>query len=116
MNTTALLMWGFFFVLTIYGHIAMKFAANSISAEGVDYFWSLLKNVWAVTAVLAWLAAGLIWMVILKKQPLMQAQSIAALSYALICLSAVVFLGESFSGGKAIGMALIAAGIYFVAR
>ncbi len=109
-------MWGFFFGLTIYGHVAMKFAANSIFDDGIAYFWSLAKNIWAVTAVLAWLVAGLIWMVILKRQPLMQAQSIAALSYALICLSAVAFLGESFTGGKAVGIALIAVGIYFVAR
>lgn len=116
MTMTAILMWGFFFALTIYGHVAMKFAANKISAEGIDYFWALAKNVWSVTAVLAWLAAGLIWMVILKKQPLMQAQSIAALTYVLICLSAITFLGETFSGVKAAGMVLIAAGIYFVAR
>lgn len=116
MTSVSLLMWGFFFGLTIYGHVAMKFATKNITAEGIDYFWALAKNLWAVTAVVAWLAAGLIWMVILKKQPLMQAQSIAALSYALICLSAVAFLGETFSGVKAIGMVLIAAGIYFVAR
>ncbi len=116
MNITALLMWGFFFALTIYGHVAMKFAANRISDDGIAYFWALAKNIWAVTAVLAWLAAGLIWMVILKKQPLMQAQSIAALSYALISIAAIAFLGESLSGVKALGIALIAAGIYFVAR
>jgi drug/metabolite transporter (DMT)-like permease len=116
MTAAALLMWFFFFALTIYGHVAMKHATSSVTAEGIDFFWALAKNIWAVTAVIGWLAAGLIWMVILKKQPLMQAQSIAALTYVLICLSAIAFLGESISSGKAVGMALIAAGIYFVAR
>ncbi|MES2766557.1 MAG: hypothetical protein V4642_11845 [Bacteroidota bacterium] len=116
MNISALLMWGFFFVLTVYGHVAMKFATKDITAEGIEYFWALAKNLWAVSAVISWLAAGLIWMVILKKQPLMQAQSIGALSYVLICLSAIIFLGDTLTGGKALGMILIAAGIYFVAR
>ena len=110
------LLWAVFFFLNVYGHVAMKQAANEIAADGVNYFWELAKNIWSVTAVLAWITASILWMVILKRQPLMEAQSISALNYAFITLAAVAFLGESITGFKMFGIVLIAVGIYFVAK
>jgi len=109
-------LWVLFFALNIYGQIAMKQATNGVSAAGLAYFWDLAKNFWAVTAVMAWTGSSFLWMVLLKKQPLMEAQSISALNYAFIALAAVAFLGESVSGYKLAGIALIALGIYLVVR
>lgn len=76
-----------------------------------------------VTTFLSWrIVLGLslygfstiIWLFILKRLPLSIAYPTLSLSYAIILLISVVFLGEAFTLNKAIGITAITVGVAFL--
>jgi uncharacterized membrane protein len=106
--------WLLFFASSVYGHIAFKFV--STEEHAAFSVWRILFSFWGVTASAAWTLSGLLWLLILSKNPLLTANSISALRYALIALAAVMLFKETLSIEQGVGIVLIMAGIYFVAQ
>jgi drug/metabolite transporter (DMT)-like permease len=100
------LVWSLFFATTIWGHVAMKVA--------VDRNASLLgaaTSAWGITAVLAWGASSVLWMLVLAKQSLFRASTVSSLRYVLVVAAAVIMTRRAPSVQSVIGAVLVAIGV-----
>jgi drug/metabolite transporter (DMT)-like permease len=109
-------LWALFFASSIYGHVALKVAVNRASSGTLGATLRAALGPWGLSAFASWTASGVLWMLVLARRPLMAANSISSLRYALVCASAWVFLGERVAPSQLAGVALIAAGILLAAR
>ena len=91
--------------LTIHGVIPLQPA---------ELFWFVIKllkdwQVWVVAICI--LASGILWWAAVSRVPLSFAFPFAAMSYPMIFICSIAFLGESFSVSKLLANALIVAGV-----
>jgi uncharacterized membrane protein len=103
------LLWVLFFVTTVYGHVAMKLA--------VDRHRSLLSSAlsgWGSSAVLAWSASSLLWMMTLQKSSLFRANTIASLRYVLVLVAACALVRKAPTATSALGALLVTVGVALV--
>ena len=105
-----LVTWLLYFITDVYGHIALKEASRAGS------LWQIVTSPWAITAGLAWIVSGVTWTLVLSKNPLTTANTIAALTYVLITLAAWLVFKESLTPVKLLGIAFVCVGIYLVRR
>lgn len=105
-----LLIWIIYFVTDVYGHVALKMATGATSMQ------AMLFNGWGITAVASWIISGLAWTFVLSKHPLLTANTVSALTYVMISLSAVIFFGESMTKANLIGIGFVCVGIYLIVR
>lgn len=105
-----LLAWILYFVTDVYGHIALKIATDAPT------FKETLFSIWGITAVASWLISFLAWTFVLSKHPLLTANTVSAITYILISLSAVVIFRESLTKENLLGVILVFAGIYLIVR
>jgi len=108
-------VWGAFFATTLYGHVALKLAAGT----GAAYDWKraalAVTSLQGLTALGAWLVSGFLWAVVLTKNSVVAANTIASLRYILVCVAAWLFLHETFKYQYAAGLVLVGAGIWLLA-
>jgi drug/metabolite transporter (DMT)-like permease len=107
-----LTVWIVYLLSDVYGHVALKMAMTGDSTN----LWQVLFSFWGITAGLAWFIAGLSWMFVLSKHPLLTANTVAALTYILIALAAAVIFRESLTRQNVIGMVCVCVGIYLVTK
>lgn len=109
-------------LLTAYGQLAIKWQVTlagplpGTRAAQVDYFIALLLNPWVVSAIVAAFAAMLAWMAAMTRFELSQAYPFMAANFVLVGLGSVWLFGEALTVNKALGVALICAGLFVVAR
>jgi len=101
-------LWALFFLTTVYGHVALKFAVDGPGRSLARAFASF----WGLSALAAWAASCLLWAAVLSRQELLSANSVASLRYVLICLAAWLCVGERATGTQLLGILLIAAGTW----
>jgi hypothetical protein len=75
-------LWALFFLTTVYGHVALKFAVDGPGRTLARVF----ATMWGWSALAAWAASCLLWAAVLSRQQLLSANSVASLRYVLICL------------------------------
>lgn len=102
--------WVLFFGLTVYGHVAMKFAVMETDRS----FVSQMFTGFGLTALMAWFLSALLWGVLLSRYSLFEACSASSIRYLCVSLSAWLLLGETLSILQFMGMGFIVIGIYFV--
>jgi len=105
-----LLAWILYFVTDVYGHIALKMATDAPT------FKETLFSIWGITAVASWLISFLAWTFVLSKHPLLTANTVSAITYVLISLSAVIIFRESFTKETLLGVIFVFIGIYLIVR
>ena len=99
-------------VLAAVGQLLFKWGASSVSSS----LWDWLLN-WPLVAGLVLYGAGFILLVTaLRHGTLSVLYPILATSYVWVALLSVRFLGESFSMGQWLGVALIIGGVGLIAR
>ncbi len=111
------LAWAAFLFCSVYGHVALKVAVDARSAESANGLRGVVNaviNPWGASAILAWGLSAVLWIVVLARHSLLEANAISALSYALISLAAWRFLAEPLGRYRLLGVALITIGIYLV--
>lgn len=101
-------LWALFFVTTVYGHVALKFAVGGPGRSLARTF----ATFWGWSALAAWSASCVLWAAVLSRQELLAANSVASLRYVLICLAAWLCVGERATGTQVLGLLLIAAGTW----
>lgn len=116
MSTAALIgAWVLFVATSVYGHVALKLAAITLEGEKGNRFWlRLADDPWALSAIGAWIASGVLWVLILRRSRLFEAMSISSIRYALVCVACAIVLHESIDRRQALGMVLITAGVLLV--
>jgi drug/metabolite transporter (DMT)-like permease len=107
-------IWVLFFGTTVYGHVALKVAVDRAGAGGARYPIRAVADLWGWSACLAWGLSCLLWAVALSRHSLTQANALSSLRYVLVYLAAWALLGEGLSWARAVGMALILAGVLLV--
>jgi undecaprenyl phosphate-alpha-L-ara4N flippase subunit ArnF len=75
-----------------------------------------LGSGWVVAGIFCYLLSFANWLYLLRIVPLHVAYPVTNLSHALIPLGAWVIFGERFGVSRALGIGLIIAGTWFVAR
>jgi drug/metabolite transporter (DMT)-like permease len=107
------LLWALFFLTTVYGHVALKFAVRPAAGDGPGRaLLQAFASLWGLSALGAWSASCLLWALVLARQELLSANNVASLRYLLIGLAAWLWVGERATGTQIVGMLLIAVGTW----
>lgn len=105
-------------IMLSFGQLTLKLALQRIpSFSWSSAFWlDLLTNWWFMLCGILFGGASILWMYILKHFPLNMAYPMASMSYIFALVFAIVFLHETVSWNRWIGVALIMVGCVFVAK
>ena len=78
--------------------------------------WILFKSMPFWSGMLCYAASVCVWVAALSKAPVSTAYPMLSLGYVVVAAVSVAWLGESLTPGKALGIALICAGVVLVSR
>lgn len=100
------------------GQVLLKFAlARMLPFSWTAPFWKSVFVNWQFAACgLCYGAGSLLWFYILKHFPFSMAYPMVSLSYVFGMIAAIVFFHEPVSLAKWLGVLLIMAGCYFIAK
>lgn len=102
-----LAVWVLFFATTVYGHAAMKLAVDRHPGTV-----AAALSGWGISAVLAWGASSLLWMLVLAKESLFRASTISSLRYVLVIAAAWAMTQKTPAARALVGAGLVAVGVY----
>lgn len=105
-------------IMLSFGQLTLKLALVKMPAfSWTLQFWAdLLTNWWFMVCGILFGSASVLWMYILKHFPLNMAYPMASMSYVFALLFAVLFLHETVSWNRWLGVALIMVGCVIVAK
>ena len=115
----------FFFGITIgaLGGILMKVGATHIGPVEINsfgqlasYLFKLFTNPQSLAGVFLYFMSAVIWSYLLTKLDISFVQPILALTYVVTPILAIVLLGEQVPAMRWIGIVIIIAGVFVVAR
>lgn len=93
------------------GQVLFKKTSERLLSRPDSAFISILVDPVFIAALTLYGTATLLWIYVLKTVPLSYAYSFMALTFVIVPLFALLFLGESLSWKYAIGSTLIVAGL-----
>lgn len=76
----------------------------------------LLKSMPFWAGMLCYAASVCVWLAALSKAPVSTAYPMLSLGYVVVAFASVLWLGETMSPAKVLGIALICAGVVLVSR
>jgi len=106
--------------LTLYSQLIIRWQVGQAgtienSAYGsVWYVFTLIMSPWVLSSLAATFLAGVCWILTMTKFELSYAYPFIALNYVLVGFAAVILFGESLTGAKVVGTALVVAGIVVI--
>lgn len=100
------------------GQVLLKLAMTRMPAFSWTwtYVWALLSNGWLFACGMAFVAAGVLWMYILRHFPFSLAYPLSSLAYVLGMIAAVCVFHETISWTQWLGVLLIMAGCVLVVK
>ena len=100
------------------GQVLLKIAMQSQPAFAWTwtYAFRTLTNWWLLACGIAFTAAGLLWMYILRHYPFSQAYPLSSLAYVFGMVAAMFVFHEQVSLLQWVGILLIMAGCYCIAN
>ena len=121
------LSWGMMILsvlFNVFGIFVIKTKLNECGPIQIDsfkkileYFLLLIKSPLVVFGAVLFFAAPFLFTVALSRMPLSVAYPAQlGLNFLILILLGLIFLGESLTIYKVIGMALVLAGIYFLSK
>jgi multidrug transporter EmrE-like cation transporter len=93
------------------GHFTVFNADTLNSSIGI-----LFKSLPFWTGMLCYAASICVWVAALSKAPVSTAYPMLSLGYVVVAFASVLWLGESLTPAKVLGIALICAGVVLVSR
>ena len=105
-------------VLLVSGQVLLKLALQAMGKfeATARFFVSQLTNWRWLGCGLSYLAASLLWMYIVKNYPFSQSYPMISVSYVLGMIAAIVVFHEDVSATRWIGVFLIMAGCFLIAK
>lgn len=105
-------------IMLSFGQLTLKLALENMPPfSWTTNFWGdLLTNWWFMLCGILFGGASILWMYILKHFPLNMAYPMASMGYVFALIFAVIFLHETVSWNRWLGVALIMIGCVFVAK
>jgi len=107
---------------SLYSQLVIKWQVNNAGELPLDHFgklkflFFLLLNPWVISAIIATFGAGISWMLAMAKFDLSYAYPFLSLIYVFMMIASVVFLNESLTMNKIIGVFFIMIGIIILAK
>ena len=104
-------------LLTVYGQLVFKWQIDLAgglptgSGEKLAYLVRLFLNPWVISVFASALLASVTWAAALTRFELSFAYPFMSLSFVLVLLLSVVLFSEALTLSKAVGVALIVAGL-----
>ena len=104
----------------VLGAVALSAAGQLLLKAGVsrlatldpsEFLLAALRNVHVLSGLAAWTASTICWLYVLRLAPLARAYGLTSLTYVLILVASVAFLGEQVRRLHVVGTLLIVAGI-----
>jgi drug/metabolite transporter (DMT)-like permease len=77
---------------------------------------AIFLNPYIVGGMLCYAVSIFLWMYVLSQQPVGIVYPMMSLAYVAAVLMGVLFLGESFSTLRIVGLAFVMMGVWFIAR
>ena len=103
---------------TVYGQIVLKWRLSGLKvilpedfSEKIVYLTKLIIDPFIFSGFASAFIASLFWMAAMTKFEITQAYPFMSLAPALVFVIGILFLGETFSIGKVLGLGLIIIGI-----
>ncbi len=108
-------------LLACYSNIVIKMRATVLGGgpnkqDIISYFLSMAFDPMVWTAVVAFVSATVLWLLVIRRVELSVAQPIMALIFVLVPLAASVFLGETLPPLRIAGIVCISLGVFLIAR
>jgi multidrug transporter EmrE-like cation transporter len=95
----------------------MMHALNTIKSDSIiSLVWSVGTNAWVMGGMFLHVSALVVWLWALSKVNISFAYPFLALGYVLVSAMAWLWLGESLSPMKILGMVVIVVGILILAK
>ena len=100
------------------GNLLLKKAVSQLPPFqwGKEYFIAIVNDYWFLACGVSFGVASLLWFYILRQFPFSQAYPLTALAYVFGFIFAILFLGESVSVMRVMGIVLIVIGCMLVLR
>ena len=112
MNTMTLALILAAVVCSTAGQLLLKAGARHLtSLNDAEFLLRAVTDVRVIGGLLAWTAATVCWLYVLKLAPLSRAYGLSSLTYVLIPLASIYVFGEHVRRLHVIGMVLILVGI-----
>ena len=107
-------------VLMAYANIVLKLRilalGESSSVSWLPYLLSMLLDLWTWSALIAAMATGLLYVILLRHLELSVLQPLFALVFAVVPLAAMFILGEQLPPLRIAGLVLIVLGVVLVGQ
>lgn len=107
-------------VLMAYANIVLKLRilalGESSSVSWLPYLLSMLLDLWTWSALIAAMATGLLYVILLRHLELSVLQPLFALVFAVVPLTAMFILGEQLPPLRIAGLVLIVLGVVLVGQ
>ena len=105
-------------LLLCFGQVFLKFALQNMGTPELKFSFivSQLTNWWWLGCGVFYTAAAFLWFYIVKKFPFSMAYPLVSLSYVFGMIAAIVFFKEDVPAIRWVGVLLIMAGCYFIAK
>ena len=126
---TSYYMLGYLYIFgtlffTVFGQILLKWRLNTLCftiPEGglikvMASFVKLLIDPYIIAGFVSAFIASIFWMAAMTKFEITEAYPFMSLAPALVFLVGVLFLGETFTIGKVLGLVIIAIGIFVTVK
>ncbi len=98
--------------LVAVGQVLFKMSGNRMAALPGNGFHTLVMDPVFIAAMALYAGATFLWVYVLKAVPLSYAYSFMAVTYILVPLFAVLWLGETLDLKYFLGMGLVLAGLF----
>jgi drug/metabolite transporter (DMT)-like permease len=102
------------------GQFLLKVGVNRIGgiafkrSELVGTVWRIASQPYIVVGIALFVLSMVMWLGVLSKMELSRAYPMVSISYVLVALMAVVFLGETITATRALGILVILVGVVLV--
>lgn len=104
-------------LFTVYGQIILKWRLSGLKIvlpenliDKIVYMFKLLFDPYIFSGLLSAFVASFFWMAAMTKFEITQAYPFMSLAPAMVFVVGILFLGETFTIGKVVGLALIIIG------
>ena len=99
-------------VLSATGQLLLKSGASHLRGLArLDFLTAAAKDMHVLSGLAAWIAATICWLFVLRVAPLSRAYGLTSLTYVLVLLASILFLGEQVRRLHVVGTLLIVIGI-----
>ena len=99
-------------VFSAAGQLLLKLGAQHVAGlDRLGFLLAAAKDARVLAGLTAWTASTVCWLFVLRDAPLSRAYGLTSLTYVLIFLASVAFLGEQVRRVHVVGTLLIVVGV-----